>query len=100
MIDVSGYKVWPREVEERLYEHPAVMEAAIVGVPDPRSGEAVKAYAVLKKGYKGKVTAKELSDFCKQKIASYKAPKSVEFKEELPKTVVGKVLRRELKQTA
>jgi long-chain acyl-CoA synthetase len=97
MIDVSGYKVWPREVEERLYEHPAVMEAAIVGMPDPRSGEAVKAYVVLKKGYEGKVTADDISNFCKQKIASYKAPKIVEFKAELPKTVVGKVLRRELK---
>ena len=97
MIDVSGYKVWPREVEERLYEHPAVMEAAIVGMPDPRSGEAVKAYVVLKKGYEGKVTADDITNFCKQKIASYKAPKIVEFKAELPKTVVGKVLRRELK---
>jgi long-chain acyl-CoA synthetase len=97
MIDISGYKVWPREVEERLFEHPAIMETGVVGIPDARSGEAVKAYVVLKPGYEGKVTAEEISNFCKQKIASYKAPKVVEFKAELPKTVVGKVLRRELK---
>lgn len=97
MIDVSGFKVWPREVEERLYEHPAVREAGVVGIPDARSGEAVKAFVVLKQGYEGKVTADEISNFCKQKIASYKAPRVVEFREELPKTVVGKVLRRELK---
>ena len=97
MIDVSGYKVWPREVEERLFEHPAVQEAAVVGMPDARSGEAVKAFIVLKKESEGKVTGEEIADFCKQKIASYKAPKIVEFRKELPKTPVGKVLRRELK---
>jgi long-chain acyl-CoA synthetase len=98
MIDVSGYKVWPREVEERLYEHPAIMEAAVVGIPDARSGEAVKAFVVLKQGYEGKVQTEEISTFCKEKLASYKAPRVVEFKKELPKTVVGKVLRRELKE--
>jgi long-chain acyl-CoA synthetase len=97
MIDVSGFKVWPREVEERLFEHPAIQEAAVVGIPDARSGEAVKAFLVLKEGYEGKVTGEEISNFCKQKIASYKAPKVVEFRKGLPKTVVGKVLRRELK---
>jgi long-chain acyl-CoA synthetase len=98
MIDVSGFKVWPREVEEILFEHPAVQEAAVVGIPDERSGEAVKAFVVLKKGSEGKVTAEEISKFCKDRIASFKAPKSVEFKNELPKTAVGKVLRRELKK--
>ncbi|HXX72115.1 MAG TPA: long-chain fatty acid--CoA ligase [Candidatus Acidoferrales bacterium] len=98
MIDVSGFKVWPREVEETLFEHPAIQEAAVVGIPDERSGEAVKAFVVLKKGNEGKVTAEELSQFCKQRIASFKAPKFVEFKTELPKTAVGKVLRRELKK--
>jgi long-chain acyl-CoA synthetase len=97
MIDVSGYKVWPREVEERLYEHPAVREAAVVGIPDPRSGESVKAYVVLKEAYQGKVTADEITSFCKENMASYKAPKLVEFKGELPKTVAGKILRRQLK---
>ncbi len=97
MIDVSGYKVWPREVEERLYEHPAIREAAVVGIPDPKSGEAVKAYVVLKETYREKVTADEITNFCKENMASYKAPKLVEFKDELPKTVAGKILRRELK---
>jgi len=100
MIDVSGYKVWPREVEERLYEHPAIMEAAVVGIPDSRSGEAVKAYVVLKQGYGGKVTGDEITTFCKEKLASYKAPKQVAFKDQLPKTPAGKVLRRELKAEA
>jgi long-chain acyl-CoA synthetase len=98
MIDVSGFKVWPREVEETLFEHPAIQEAAVVGIPDARSGEAVKAFVVLKKGSEGKVTAEEISKFCKERIASFKAPKFVEFKDALPKTAVGKVLRRELKK--
>jgi len=98
MIDVSGFKVWPREVEETLFEHPAVQEAAVVGIPDARSGEAVKAFVVLKKGNEGKVTAEEISKFCKERIASFKAPRFVEFRDELPKTAVGKVLRRELKK--
>ena len=98
MIDVSGFKVWPREVEETLFEHPAVQEAAVVGIPDERSGEAVKAFVVLKKGSEGQVTAEELTKFCKDRIASFKAPKFFEFKNELPKTAVGKVLRRELKK--
>ena len=98
MIDVSGFKVWPREVEETLFEHPAVQEAAVVGIPDERSGEAVKAFVVLKKGSEGKVTAEEISKFCKERIAAFKAPRFVEFKDALPKTAVGKVLRRELKK--
>jgi len=85
-------------VEEILFEHPAVQEAAVVGIPDETSGEAVKAFVVLKKGSEGKVTAEELSNFCKQRIASFKAPKIVQFKTELPKTAVGKVLRRELRK--
>jgi len=97
MINVSGLKVWPREVEEILFEHPAVKEAAVVGIPDPKSGEAVKAYVVLKDGYSGKVTPDEITSFCKEKVASYKAPRVVEFRTELPKTPVGKILRRELK---
>jgi long-chain acyl-CoA synthetase len=98
MIDVSGLKVWPREVEEVLYEHPAVSEATVLGVPDPRSGEAVKAYVVLKPGNEGKVTDQDIIKFCKEKIANYKAPKSVEFRTTLPKTLVGKILRRTLRE--
>jgi len=98
MIDVSGLKVWPREVEEVLYEHPAVSEAAVLGVPDPRSGEAVKAYVILKSGYEGKVTDQDIIKFCKDRIANYKAPRSVEFRTTLPKTLVGKILRRTLRE--
>jgi len=100
MIDVSGYKVWPREVEERLYEHPAVKEAAVVPMPDPRSGEAVTAFVVLKEGYQDKVGAEDIASFCKEKMAAYKAPKVVEFQRDLPKTAAGKVLRRALKEQA
>jgi long-chain acyl-CoA synthetase len=97
MINVSGLKVWPREVEEVLYEHPAVKEAAAVPIPDPTSGEAVKAYVVVREEYNGKVTAQELAEFCKLKIADYKAPKIVEFRDVLPKSAIGKILRRELR---
>jgi long-chain acyl-CoA synthetase len=96
MINVSGMKVWPREVEEVLYEHPAVREAAAVSIPDPTSGEAVKAFVVLKDGYK-EVTHTEIIEFCKERIANYKAPKVVVFREALPKSSIGKILRRELR---
>jgi long-chain acyl-CoA synthetase len=98
MIDVSGFKVWPREVEEVLFAHPAVMEAAVIGVPDEYRGEAVKAFIVLKPDYKGKVTDKEIMAFCRERIANFKAPRSVEFVEALPKTLVGKVVRRKLRE--
>ncbi|MEM4496791.1 MAG: AMP-binding protein, partial [Archaeoglobaceae archaeon] len=98
MIIVGGYNVYPREVEEVLYEHPAVLEAAVIGVPDPYRGEAVKAFVQLKPEYKGKVTEEELMKFCKEKLAPYKVPRSIEFRDELPKTLVGKVLRRALRE--
>jgi len=98
MIDVSGLKVWPREVEEVLYEHPAISEATVLGIPDQYRGETVKAYVVLKLGFEGKVTGEEIIKFCEQKIASYKAPTAVEFRASLPKTLVGKILRRTLKE--
>lgn len=98
MIDVSGLKVWPREVEEVLYEHRAVKEAAVLGVRDPYRGETVKAYVILKPGYEGKVTQEEIIKFCKDKIASYKAPRLVEFRTSLPMTLVGKILRRKLRE--
>lgn len=97
MINVSGLKVWPNEVEQILFEHPAVKEASVVGVPDSESGEAVKAFLVLKDEYRGKVDPAEFKKFCKDRISPYKAPKIVEFRPELPKTPVGKVLRRELR---
>jgi len=98
LIDVSGLKVWPREIEEILYEHPAVNEAAVVGVPDPYRGETVKAYVTLKPGYERKVVEEEIIKFCKDRIATYKAPRSVEFRDSLPKTLVGKILRRKLRK--
>jgi len=100
MINVSGLKVWPREVEEVLYEHPAVKEAGVIGTPDPYRGETVKAFVSLKDGYEGKVTQEEVIKFCKERIASYKAPQYVEFRKEMPKTAVGKILRRVLKDEA
>jgi long-chain acyl-CoA synthetase len=98
MINASGYKVWPREVEDVLYMHPAVLEAAVVGVPDPYRGETVKAFVSLKAGRS--VDEAELQVFCKERMAAYKYPRQIEFMDELPKTVTGKILRRELRQPA
>ena len=100
MINVSGLKVWPREVEEVLYEHPAVKEAGVIGISDPYRGETVKAFVSVKDEYEGKVTQEEVIKFCKERIASYKAPQYVEFRKEMPKTAVGKILRRVLKDEA
>ena len=97
-INVGGYKVWPREIEDVLYEHEAVREAAVVGVPDLYRGETVKAYVSLKAG--SAVTAEELAAHCKQRLAAYKYPRQVEIIAELPKTVTGKILRRELRARA
>jgi long-chain acyl-CoA synthetase len=95
VIISSGYKVWPREVEDLLVLHPAVREAAVVGVPDSYRGEAVMAYASLRAGQA--VSEAELLDFCRQRIAAYKRPREVSIMDELPKTVSGKILRRELR---
>jgi long-chain acyl-CoA synthetase len=97
MIIASGFKVWPREVEDVLYQHPAVREAGVVGAPDPYRGETVIAYVSLKSGFEGKVTPERLIDFCKQRLANYKYPRQIEILEELPKTPSGKFLRRELR---
>jgi len=97
MIDVSGFKVWPREVEEVLFTHPAVREAAAVGVPDEYRGECVRAFVVLRPESRGKVTEGEVIEHCRARISTYKAPRSVVFVDELPKTPVGKVLRRKLR---
>ena len=95
LINASGYKVWPREVEDVLYEHAAVREAAVVGVPDEYRGETVKAFVSLQPD--AVVTADELVAHCQDRIAAYKYPRSVEIIDELPKTVTGKILRRELR---
>ncbi|QIA27652.1 long-chain fatty acid--CoA ligase [Thermaerobacter sp. PB12/4term] len=98
MIIVSGYNVYPREVEEVLYTHPAVLEAAVIGVPGPYKGEVPKAYVACKPGHQ--VTEEELIAYCRQHLAPYKVPRSVEFRAELPKTMVGKILRRALREAA
>jgi long-chain acyl-CoA synthetase len=95
MINAAGYKVWPREVEDVLYGHPAVREAAVVGVPDEYRGETVKAFVTLHPGRRA--TEQELIDYCRAQMAAYKYPRTVEFIDELPKTTTGKVLRRELR---
>ncbi|HLC20902.1 MAG TPA: long-chain fatty acid--CoA ligase [Candidatus Methylomirabilis sp.] len=95
MIIVGGFNVYPREVEEPLYEHPKVREVVAVGLPDPYMGETVKVYIVLKEGQCA--AEQEIIDFCKGRIAKYKVPTQVEFRKELPKTLVGKVLRRALR---
>ncbi len=95
MINASGYKVWPREVEDVLAEHPAVRESAVVGVPDEKRGETVKAYVSLRAGVQA--TPEELIAHCRERMAAYKYPRQVEVIDELPKTVTGKILRRELR---
>lgn len=99
MVDVGGFKVYPRDVEEVLYEHPGIKEAAVVGIPDEFSGEVVKAF-VVRKDEAGSLTEKEVIDFCAARLVKFKVPKKVEFITELPKTLVGKVLRRKLKESA
>lgn len=94
MIIAGGFNIYPREIDEILYQHPAVLEACTVGVPDEYRGETVKAFAVLKPG--AVATEQELMDFCKEKLANYKRPRQIEFVEALPKSAVGKILRREL----
>jgi long-chain acyl-CoA synthetase len=98
MINVSGYKVWPREVEDVLYTHPQVMEAAAVGTPDEYRGETVKAFVALKEG--ADISEEELIAHCKEQMANYKYPRQIEFLDELPKTATGKFLRRELREEA
>jgi long-chain acyl-CoA synthetase len=94
LIKPGGYQVWPREVEEVIASHPKVLEVGVAGVPDPYRGETVKAWVVLKPGET--ITEDELREWCKQNMAVYKAPTEIEFRSELPKTTVGKILRREL----
>ena len=96
MIVSGGENIFPREVEEILYQHPAIREGTIIGIPDPYWVERVHAVVVLKEG--AILTSDELIDFCKKRIARYKAPKSVEFVESLPKTSSGKILKRELRE--
>lgn len=94
IIIASGFNIYPREIEEILYEHEAVQECVVAGIPDPYRGETVKAYIVLKQG--ATVTEEELDKYCRENLASFKIPRLYEFRNELPKTAVGKILRRAL----
>ena len=98
MINFSGYNVWPAEVESVLYEHPAIQEAAVISIPDERSGEAAKAMVVLREEEKGSVSPEDIVEWAKGKMAAYKYPRQVEFIDELPKSGSGKILWRELQE--
>ncbi|QMT18660.1 AMP-binding protein [Planococcus maritimus] len=94
MIIAGGFNIYPREIEEVLYEHEAIQECVVAGIPDPYRGETVKAYIVLKEGYT--VTEEQLDKHCRENLAAFKVPRIYEFRNELPKTAVGKILRRSL----
>ena len=94
MIIVSGFKVYPRDVEEVLVTHPAVMDAAAIGIPHPNKGEEVKAFVVLKPG--ATATADEIIAHCRKTLADFKVPRQLEFRASLPHTLIGKTLRKEL----
>jgi long-chain acyl-CoA synthetase len=96
LIKPGGHQVWPKEVEEILSTHPSVVEACVAGIPDQKQVEAVKAWVVLRPG--GNVTQEDLQAYCKEKLTAYKVPRFIEFRETLPKTLVGKVLRRVLQE--
>lgn len=100
MIIASGFNVYPREVEEVLFHHPSVQEAAVVGVPDEYRGETIIAFVVLKPGVAAsEETRQDILAYSKRELAAYKVPKKLEFRESLPKSLIGKVLRRELRDT-
>ena len=96
MIISGGYNVYPRDIEEVFFEHPQVIEAAAIGVAHPTRGEAVKVYVVLQKS--ATTTEKELMAYCQERLAKYKWPTEIVFRNELPKTNVGKVLKKELRK--
>jgi len=98
MIKYKGHAVFPREVEDLMYMHEAVLEVGVVGVPDPDAGQTIKAFVSIKPEFKGKVTKDDLMEWCKENISPYKYPRIIEIAEELPKSVVGKILRRELRE--
>jgi long-chain acyl-CoA synthetase len=98
LIKYKGYSVFARHVEEVLFQHPQIKAAGVVGVPDPKVGHLIKAYVVLESEARGKISEEEIIEFCKKNLAHYKVPKIIEFRGELPKTDVGKVSRRELRE--
>jgi fatty-acyl-CoA synthase len=98
MINASGYKVWPTEIESYLYKHPAILQACVVGIPDPHRGETVKAFVILKEDFEGKVSEKDIIEWAKEHMAAYKYPRRVEFRKEFPVTSSGKILWRNLQE--
>jgi long-chain acyl-CoA synthetase len=96
IIIAGGYNIYPREIEEVLFEHPKIREAVAVGVPDPYRGETVKAFIVLKEGQQA--SEREIIQYCRANLARYKVPRHVEFRSTLPQNIVGKVLRRVLRE--
>lgn len=98
LIKYKGYSVFARHVEEVLYSHPQIKAAGVIGVPDPDAGHIIKAYVVLQTEARGKISEEEIIEFCRENMAHYKVPKIIEFRGELPKTDVGKVSRRELRE--
>jgi long-chain acyl-CoA synthetase len=100
LIKHKGYSVFARHVEEVLFQHPQIKAAGVVGVPDPKVGNVIKAYVVLESEARGKISEEEIIEFCRKNLAHYKVPQIVEFRGELPKTDVGKVSRRELREEA
>jgi fatty-acyl-CoA synthase len=98
MINASGFKVWPAEVESLMYQHPAIQEACVIAARDARRGETVKAIVVLRQAYKDEVTAQQVIDWCHQNMAAYKSPRIVEFVEALPKSGTGKIMWRALQE--
>jgi long-chain acyl-CoA synthetase len=100
LIKYKGYSVFARHVEEVLFEHPQIKAAGVVGVPDPKVGQLIKAYVVLQSEARGKISEEDIIEYCRQNMAHYKVPNIIEFRGELPKTDVGKVSRRELREEA
>lgn len=98
MINASGYKVWPTEVESYLYRHPAIQQAVVVGVPDERRGETVKAFVILNDGFEGNISEEEIVEWTKEHMAAYKYPRIIEFRKQFPMTSSGKILWRKLQE--
>jgi long-chain acyl-CoA synthetase len=98
MIKYKGHSVFPREVEDLMYMHPAINEVGVIGIPDEKVGQNIKAFVSLKSEYQGKVSEEDLLEWCKENISAFKYPRKIEIVPELPKTVIGKILRRELRK--
>jgi fatty-acyl-CoA synthase len=96
MINASGFKVWPTEVESLMYQHPAILEACVIGTPDPHRGETVKAVIVPRPEWRGRIEAQAIIDWCRENMAAYKCPRIIEFVDALPKSGAGKIMWREL----